>query len=43
MIQKNENFLNEKNVKVKKGVHAFKGYASYYVEFLNSFNTELQL
>ena len=31
-----ENFLNEKNVKIAKLKHAFKGYASTYnVELLN--------
>ena len=44
MIQKSEDFLNEKNVKIIKLAHAFKGYASSYnVEILNSFNPELQL
>ena len=39
-----ENFLNEKNVKIAKLKHAFKGYASTYnVELLNWFNPELQL
>ena len=40
---KSENFLNEKNVKITKRSHAFKRYASSYVEILNSFNPELQL
>ena len=36
--------MNEKNVKITKREHAFKGYASTYnVEILNSFNPELQL
>ena len=44
MIQKYENFLNEKNVKITKQTRAFKGYvSSYNVEILNSFNPELQL
>ena len=42
MIQKSENSLDEKNVKITK--HAFKGNPSTYnVEILNSFNHELQL
>ena len=44
MIQKSKIFLNEKNVKVTKRAHAFKGYASSHnVEILNSVNPELQL
>ena len=44
MTQKTENFLNEKNAKITKQAHAFKGYASSCnVEILNSSNTELQL
>ena len=44
MIQKSENFLNEKTEKITKRAHAFKGYASSYnVEVLNSFDPELQL
>ena len=37
--------MNEKNVKIIKRAHAFKGYVanSYHVEILNSFNTALQL
>ena len=35
--------MNEKNVKITKRSHAFKRYASSYVEILNSFNPELQL
>ena len=36
--------MNQKNVKVTKRAHAFKGYASSYnVETLNFFNAELQL
>ena len=36
--------MNEKNTKITKSAHAFKGYAcSYNVEVLNSFNSELQL
>ena len=43
-MQKSENFLNEKNVKITKRKDAFKGFASTYnVEILNSFNPELQL
>ena len=44
MIQKSKDFLNEKNVKIKKRPHTFKGYAtSHNVEILNSFNPELLL
>ena len=44
MIQKSENFLNEKNVKITKREYAFRSFASTYnVEILNSFNPELQL
>ena len=40
MIEKN----NEKNIKITKRAHVFKGYASSYnVEILNSVNPELQL
>ena len=40
---KRENVLNQKNVKITKRTHAFKGYASSCnVEILNSFNHELQ-
>ena len=43
VIQKSENLLNEKNVKIAKREHAFKGYASTYNNgILNSFNPELQ-
>ena len=43
-MQKSENFLNEKNVKITKRKDAFKSFASTYnVEILNSFNPELQL
>ena len=36
--------MNEKNIKIAKREHAFKGYASTYnVEILNYFNPELQL
>ena len=36
--------MNEKNVKITKGLHAFKGSASSYnFEILNSFNPKLQL
>ena len=42
MIQKK--FLNEKNVKVTKRTHDFKGYASSHnVEVLNSFNLKIKL
>ena len=42
--KKRKKFLNEKNVKITKQAHAFKGFASNYnVEILNSFNPELQL
>ena len=42
--QEGENFLNEKNVKITKWEHAFKGCASTYnVGILNSFNLEMQL
>ena len=41
---KKRNFLNEKNIKITKREHAFKGYASTNNnEILNSFNPELQL
>ena len=40
--KKSVNFLDEKNIKIRKGEHAFKGYESTYnVEILN--NPELQL
>ena len=36
MEKKGENFLNERNVKIAKRGHAFKGYASTYnAEILN--------
>ena len=36
--------MNQKNVKIIKQAHAFKGYASSYnAETSNSFNFELQL
>ena len=36
--------MNEKNVKITKLAHSFKGYeSSYNVEILNLFNPELQL
>ena len=42
--KKFENFLSQKNVKIAKRAHAFKGYASTYnVKILNSINTELHL
>ena len=44
MIQKSENVLNQKNVKITKSAHAFKGFASFFnVEILYSFNHELQI
>ena len=44
VTQKSGNSLNEKNVKITKRAHAFKGFASSCnVEILNSFNPELQL
>ena len=44
MIHKKWNFLNEKNIKIRKRKHAFKDYGSIYnVKILNYFNTELQL
>ena len=45
MQKKNiENFLNERNIKIMKQAHAFKGYASSYnVEIFNSFDPELQI
>ena len=44
MKQKKWNFLNQKNAKITKQSHAYKGYASTYsVKVLNSFNPELQL
>ena len=42
--KKKENFLNEKNVKITKGEHAFKGFGNTYnVEILSFFNPELPL
>ena len=44
MIQKSENLLNKKTIKITKQKHAFKGYASTDdVKILNSFNPELRL
>ena len=44
VIQKSENFLNEKNVKITKRENAFKDFASIYnVKILISFNPEVQL
>ena len=44
MIQKSGNVLNQKNVKITKPAHAFKGFASFFnVEILYSFNHELQI
>ena len=43
-LQKSENILNEKNVKITKPGHAFKCFSSSYnVEILDYFNHELQL
>ena len=43
-LQKGENILNEKNVKITKPGHAFKCFSSSYnVEILDYFNHELQL
>ena len=40
--KKIKNILNEKNIKIAKQEHGFKGYASTYtVDILNSFNPEL--
>ena len=42
--KKGENILNEKNIKITKREHAFKGFASTYnVEILNYLKLELQL
>ena len=42
--KKSENFFNEKNVKLNKRSHAYRGYASTYnVEIVSSLNSELQL
>ena len=42
--KKSKNILKEKNLKITKRAHAFKGHASTYnVESLNSYNPELQL
>ena len=36
--------MNERNVKITKREHVFKGYArTYNVEILNGFNSEVQL
>ena len=44
MVQKRSKFFNEVNVKIPKGAHALKGYASSHnAQILNSFNPELQL
>ena len=42
MIQKSENFLNKKNVKITKREHVFKA-STYNFENLDSFNPEQQL
>ena len=42
--KKKEKFLKEKNVKITKQEHAFKGYASSYnIDILNSFISKLHL
>ena len=42
--KKRENFLNKKNIKIRKREHTFKGYASTYNdEIIKSFNPELQI
>ena len=42
--RKKSKYFDEKNVKITKRAHAFKGFASSYnIENLNSFNPELQL
>ena len=42
--KKRQNFLDEKNAKITKPSHSYKGYASSYnVDILDSFNPELQL
>ena len=42
--EKHENLLTDKNVKLTKWEHAFRGYASTYnVDILNSFDPEVQL
>ena len=42
--KKSEKCLDEKNAKITKQLHAYKGYSNTYnVEILNSFNLELQL
>ena len=44
VIQKKENFLNEKNIKITKREHALKSFASTHnVEILNCFNLERKL
>ena len=44
MIKKKLNIFKQKNVKITKRWHTFKGFASSFnVEILNSFNPELQL
>ena len=44
MIQKSDNFLNEKILKIEKREHAFKDFASTYnADIFYSFNPELQL
>ena len=42
--KKSENVLDEKNSKITKRSHIYKGYArTYMTEILNSFNSGLQL
>ena len=42
--RKKSKYFDEKNVKITKRAHAFKGFASSYnIENLNCFNPELQL
>ena len=44
IVKKSQNFLDGKNVEIRKRSHTYKGYwSTYYVEILNSFNHELQL
>ena len=44
MIKKKLNIFKQKNVKITKRWHTFKGFpSSFNVEILNSFNPELQL
>ena len=44
MIQKGEKFLKERNVKITRQAHAFKGFpSSYNIEILKLFKPELQI